>query len=196
VGQLCCSIERKLAAKQPVQTRQVCQAQQRHGCRSLYTFNVSCYLRTKMGRLPQTKAGFIASKYETLFPSLHASSYTYAAACSINRIVAGDKWSFCGSRHIWDVLTCQMGIGKLSKTPFWPWLRSTAPVCWLMQGKLTTLKVHRGTTCQGEPHRGAQVVCCLVRQGGLFTYSIWKAGLVLHLLFACIGIRPFAIMRA
>jgi len=58
------------------------------------------------------------------------------------------------------------------------------------------LKVHRGAICQGEPHRGAQVVCSLVRQGGLFTYSIWKAGLVLHLLSACIGIRPFAIMRA
>lgn len=65
-----------------------------------------------------------------------------------------------------------------------------------MQGKLTTLKVHKDAICQGEPHRGAQVVCCLVRQGGLFTYSVWKAGPVLHLLFACIEIRPFAIMRA
>jgi hypothetical protein len=63
-----------------------------------------------------------------------------------------------------------------------------------MQGKLTTLKVHRGAICQGEPHRGAQVVCCLVRQGGLFTYSIWKAGLVFNLLFACNRIPPFAIM--
>ena len=113
MGQLCCSIERKLAAKQPAQTCQVCQARQRHDCRSLYTFNVSCYLRTKMGRLPQTKAGFIASKYEIFLPSLHASSYTYDAARTINRIVAGDKWSFCGSRHIWDTLACRMGIGKL-----------------------------------------------------------------------------------
>lgn len=141
---------------------------------------------TNVSRLLQTKAGSVASEYEILFPSLHASSYPYAAARSVNRIVAGDKWSFCVSRHIWDALWGLANFGPLS----------TAPVCWLMQGKLTTLKVHRGTTCQGEPHRGAQVVCCLVRLGGLFTYSIWKAGLVLHLLFACIGIRPFAIMRA
>jgi len=40
----------------------------------LYTFSVSCYLRTRVRRLSQTKAGFIASTYDILFPSLHASS--------------------------------------------------------------------------------------------------------------------------
>ncbi len=76
-----------------------------------------------MGRLPQTTAGFIASKCEILFPSLHASSHTYAAARSVNRVVPGDKWSFCDSRHIWDAL---MGIGKLWSS--WPLRLSTAPL--------------------------------------------------------------------
>ncbi|KAL0023988.1 hypothetical protein WJX77_006444 [Trebouxia sp. C0004] len=48
---------------------------------------------------------------------------------------------------------CNWQTLAFSKAPFW---LSTAPACCLMQGKLTTLKVHRGAICQGEPHRGAQ----------------------------------------